>query len=74
MTARLTPAQRLELIERAYLKNVEIVKLLDSSRSAVTRAIKKAKIKRYPPFGYLTDDIVEAFNLDGAIKRWKEAK
>lgn len=70
-TRDLKPSQKLELIQQPYLRLCEIRDLLGKPQSTTERAIKNVGLKKYPPLGYLTDDVIEAFNLGGAIKRWK---
>lgn len=67
-----TTKERLFLINQPYLRNSEIAQLLDRSRSTISDALRRKAIQKYPPFGYLTDDIIKAFCLEGAIQRWKE--
>lgn len=65
----MTPSEKLRLIQKPYLNVSEIARLLSVSRGAVYRSVKS--IKKYPPFGYCTDDIIQQFRLKGAIKRWE---
>lgn len=64
----LTPAEKLRLLERPYLRAFEIRKILGATRYSTEKVIKQ-----YRPLGYLTDDAIAAFELEGAIKRWKSA-
>lgn len=67
----LTAAERLRLIEKPYLTQADICKVLSKPSSTVSDWIKRSDLKRYGGFGYLTDDVIKAFQLSGAIKRWR---
>ncbi len=68
----MTPEEKLDLINQPYLRSSEVALLLGRARSTVSDALKRKSVQKYPPFGFLTDDIITTFNLEGAIKRWKE--
>lgn len=69
----LTPAEKLRLLERPYLRAFEIREILGATRYSTEKVIKESGIKQYRPLGYLTDDVIAVFDLEGAIKRWKSA-
>lgn len=68
-----TADERLALIEMPYLRHSEICRLLGKAPSTVTDQLRHRNIKKYGGFGYLTDDIIRNFRLEGAIKRWRES-
>lgn len=67
----MTPKEKLDLISLPYLRTCEICQLMERSRTTVCKMTKKTGLEN-TPFGFLTDDIIKAFKLQGAIKRWKE--
>lgn len=69
-----TASERLTLLELPYLRPSEICRVIDRPRTTVYRVLKDSGIKKYPRLGYLTDDVIKLFQLNGAIKRWKTAK
>lgn len=58
----------MELLERPYLKNKDIAKLLNASPSTISRMVKEKNIQRWP-FGYSTDEIIQKFNLKAYVQR-----
>lgn len=68
----LPAVERLALIEMPYLRPSEICRVIDRPRTTIYRVLKDSGIKKHPRLGYLTDDVIDLFQLKGAIKRWKE--
>lgn len=62
----------MELLEKPYLRNCEISKLLDVSSSTVSVLIKKYNFEKYP-MGYSTDEIIKKLKLQSFIQRMKKA-
>lgn len=58
----------MELLERPYLKNKDIAKVLGVSASTVSSNIKKMGLIKYP-WGYNTDEVIQKFNLKVYIQR-----
>lgn len=58
----------MELLERPYLKNKDIAKVLGVSASTVSSNIKKMGLIKYP-WGYNTDEVIQKFNLKAYIQR-----
>ena len=58
----------MELLDRPYLKNKDIAKLLGVSTSTVSKNIKEHGLIKYP-WGYSTDEIIQKFNLKAYIQR-----
>lgn len=58
----------MELLERPYLKNKDIAKVLGVCPSTVSTNIKKMGLVKYP-WGYNTDEIIQKFNLKAYIQR-----
>lgn len=67
--ADLTNQERLELLDCPYLRINQIKKLLNISYPTIKKILASVN---YYPMGYLTDDVIETFRLNGAITRWKE--
>lgn len=67
----MTPRERLAILEMPYLRPCDICRVIDRPRTTVYRVLKDSGIKKYPRLGYLTDDIIKAFQLSGAIRRWR---
>lgn len=61
----------MELLERPYLKNKDIAKVLGVCPSTVSTNIKKMGLVKYP-WGYNTDEIIQKFNLKAYIQRQKK--
>lgn len=61
----------MELLEKPYLRNNEIAKLLDASPSTVSKAIKEYGLKKWP-WGYSTDEIIQKFHLKAYVQRQKK--
>ena len=70
----LTSQEKLGLINKPYLRVHEIRDLLSIPYSTVRTQIINSGMKKYGGFGYLTDDIIEEFRLQGVIKRWRADK
>lgn len=58
----------MELLERPYLKNKDIAKLLNISKSTASKMVKEHNIKKWP-CGYSTDEIIQKFNLKAYVQR-----
>lgn len=69
-----TLEQKIELLNKPYLKSGEIARLLDRSPSTASEILKKneGKIFYMKGWGYLTDDIIKVFKLDRYVKRVKK--
>lgn len=67
----MTPRERLTILEMPYLRPCDICRVIEKPRATVYKILKRSEIKKYPSLGYLTDDIIKAFQLQGAIKRWR---
>lgn len=61
----------MELLDRPYLKNKDIAKLLGVSASTVSKNIKEYGLMKYP-WGYSTDEIIQKFNLKAYVSRQKK--
>lgn len=62
----------MELLEKPYLRNCEIAKLLDVSAATVSRKAKEFNLEKYP-WGYSTDEIIKKFKLQSYIARMKKS-
>ena len=60
-----------EFIDRPYLKNKDIAKLLGTSRSTVSKMVKEYGLQKWP-WGYSTDEIIQKFNLKAYVNRQKK--
>lgn len=70
----MTSRERLALVNKPYLRVHEIRDLLSIPYSTVRTQLIKSELKKYGGFGYLTDDVIEEFRLQGVIKRWRADK
>ena len=61
----------MELLDKPYLRNSEIAKLLNASPSTVTNMIKKEGLKKWP-WGYSTDELIKKLGLQSYINRQKK--
>lgn len=61
----------MELLDRPYLKNKDIAKLLGTSRSTVSKMVKEYGLQKWP-WGYSTDEIIRKFNLKAYVNRQKK--
>lgn len=60
------------LLEKPFLKNKEIAKLLCVSASTVTKLTKEKSLTKYA-WGYSTDELIEKLDLKKYVKRHKNA-
>lgn len=67
----MTPSEKLRLISMPFLRAYEIRDLLDKPYSTTRQEIKRLGLKKFGGFGYQTDEVIKAFRLENAIKRWK---
>lgn len=58
----------MDLLNKPYLRNKDIAKLLNVSKSTVSKCVKEYGLKKYP-YGYSTDEIIQKFNLKAYIQR-----
>lgn len=61
----------MELLDKPYLKNNEIAKLLNTSPSTVSNMIKEQGLKKWP-WGYSTDELIKKLGLQPYINRQKK--
>lgn len=66
----MTNSDRLQILYQPYLKPKEVCVLVDRSKPTVRKHLLAAGIEK-TDLGYLTDDVIRVFKLQGAIKRWK---
>ncbi len=53
-----------ELLQKPYLKQCEVAKIVGASPQSVGRECKAKGVER-TRFGYLTEDIIKTFRLEG---------
>lgn len=75
MTTRdMTAAEKLKLISLPFLRAYEIRDLLGKPDSSTRQEIKRLGLKKFGCFGYQTEEVIKAFHMEGAIRRWKAMK
>ena len=62
----------MNLLEKPFLRNKEIAKLLCVSPSTVTKLTKEKSLTKYA-WGYSTDELIEKLDLKKYVKRHKNA-
>ena len=68
----MTNEERLAILDQPYLRPKEVCLLIGRSKPTVNKKLKEQGVRK-TELGYLTDDIIKAFQLSGAIKRWRTA-
>lgn len=66
----MTNEERLAILDQPYLKPKEVCLLIGRSKPTINKKLKEQGITK-TALGYLTDDIIKAFQLTGAIRRWR---
>lgn len=61
----------MDLLNKPYLRQKEIAKLLNTSASTVCNMVKQLELKRWP-WGYSTDELIKKLGLQPYINRQKK--